>query len=104
MENIVPLLQVPSKVQAEKIIKELTARGEITWSVHCKERMKQRDITMPQIINCLLKGTVTEIPFYSHENGGGYETRVEKGTAGEWLRVVVCLKFSQKLLIVTAIN
>lgn len=68
------------------------------------ERMQQRGITTPQILNCLLKGKVTELPFLVNENGGGYETRVEKGTAGEWLRVVVCLKFDQRLLIVTAIN
>ena len=39
-----------------------------------------------------------------NEYGGGYETRVEKGTAGDWLRVVVCMRFDQKLAIVTAVN
>lgn len=66
--------------------------------------MRQRGITTPQILNCLLKGKVTEPPFLVNENGGGYEARVEKGTAGEWLRVVVCMKVDQRLLIVTAIN
>ena len=77
---------------------------EISWSRHCIERMRQRGITTPQILNCLLKGKVTEPPFLVNENGGGYETRIEKGTAGEWLRVVVCVKFDQRLLIVTAIK
>jgi len=66
--------------------------------------MEDRGITTPQIINCLLKGKATEPPFMVNENGGGYETRVEKGTAGDWLRVVVCLRFDQKLAIITAIN
>lgn len=61
MDNIVPLHQIPSKLEAEKIIKALTKKGKISWSTHCKERMEQRGITTPQIINCLMKGTVTEV-------------------------------------------
>lgn len=104
MENIVSLYRVPTKHEAEKIIQALAAKGSISWSRHCKERMRERDITMPQIINCLLKGRVTEIPVHSSINGGGYETCIEKGAAGDWLKVVVCLKFDQKLLVITAIN
>src|SRR5579872_2455491 len=104
MEDIVNIHKIPTPEEAEKIIKLLAKKGEINWSKHCIERMRQRGITTPQILNCLLKGKVTEPPFLVNENGGGYETRIEKGTAGEWLRVVVCLKFDQRLLIVTAIN
>ena len=104
MDNVIPLLKIPSIPEAEKIIKELTAQGKISWSTHCKQRIKERGIIIPEIINCLAKGRVTETPFRSHQNGGGYETRVEKGTAGDWLRVVVCMKHSQTLLVITAIN
>jgi len=104
MDHIVNIHKIPSPQEAEKIIRTLAQKGEISWSGHCKERMRQRGITTPQILNCLLKGKVTEPPFLVYENGGGYETRIEKGTAGEWLRVVVCMKFDQRLLIVTAIN
>lgn len=104
MDNIVDMQKTPSLSEAERIIRTLTEKGEIGWSRHCIERMKQRGITTPQVLNCLLKGKVTETPFLTHENGGGYETRVEKGAAGDWLRVVVCLKFEQRVLIVAAIK
>jgi len=99
--GIVPLHKIPSRLEAESIIKDLVSKGAICWSKHCKERMKERGITMPQILNCLSKGRVTDEPFLNHANGSGYETAIEKGTAGELLRVVVCIKFSEKLLIIT---
>jgi len=104
MTNIVPLERVPSNVEAERIIKKLVELGEISWTKHCKERMKQRDITIQQIINCLTRGTITESPFFTYKNGGGYEMCVERIVAGEWLKVVICLKLTQKMLVITAIN
>lgn len=104
MERIVKINKIPTSKEAEKIIRTLVQNGQITWTQHCKQRMQEREITLPQIINCLLKGKVTEPPFLVNENSGGYETRVEKGTAGDWLRVVVCMRFDQKLAIITAVN
>jgi hypothetical protein len=102
--SIVPLYKAPSSAEAESIIRELVVKGAICWSKHCKERMRERDINIQQILNCLSKGRVIEEPFLNHANGGGYETAVEKITAGENLKVVVCMKFSQTLLVITAIN
>lgn len=96
--------RVPSCKEAELMIRVLLDKGAVVLAWHCKKRMKERDISMAQIINCLAKGRVTENPFRIYENGGGYETRVEKITAGEWLRVAVCLRFNQTLLVITAIN
>jgi len=102
--EIVPFVKVPTSREAEVIIRELAEGGRIVWSGHAKRRMGQRGITMPQIMNCLCKGRVTEPPVFVYTNGGGYETRIERGTAGDWLRVVVCLRLSQKLAIITVIN
>lgn len=102
--EIILFNKIPSRSEAESIIKELASRGAICWSMHCKERMKERGITMPQILNCLSKDRVVEEPFLNYANGGGYETAMEKDAAGERLRVVVCIKLSKKLLIVTAYN
>ena len=99
--EIVKLRKAPTRQEAESIIRELASEGNIRWSKHSKDRMIERGITMPQILNCLSKGKVTEEPFFNHTNGGGYETAIEKDTAGEWLRVVVCIKLNEKLLIVT---
>jgi len=62
---------------------------------------KERDITIQQVLHCLLKGKVSEEPHISYINEGGYETAIEKQTAGVWLRVVVCIKFTERLLIIT---
>jgi hypothetical protein len=78
MEDIVNINKIPSSAESGIIIRTLVQNGQITWTGHCKQRMKEREITIPQIINCLLKGRVTEPPFLVNENGGGYETRVEK--------------------------
>jgi hypothetical protein len=86
------------------MIRELAKQGDISWTKHSKERMLERGVAMPEIINSLLKGKVTELPFYSHTNGGGYETSVEKGTAGAWLKVVVCVKLVRKFLVITVIK
>ena len=104
MNNIVPLQKIPTRLEAEEIIKKLAADGKISLSGHCKIRMKEREITMQQVITCLLKGKVTDNPFLTFEKGGGYETTVERTVAGDHLRIGVCLKFSQRLMIITAIK
>lgn len=102
--NVVPLQRIPTKLEAQEIIKKLVASGQITLSRHCKERMNERDITIQQIITCLTKGKVTEELFLSHRSGGGYETTMERIVAGDHLRIGICLKFSQKVLVITAIK
>lgn len=99
--EVVPLCRAPSCLEAEAIIKKLTAQGAICWTSHCRQRMRGRGVTMPQILNCLAKGKVREEPVFSYKNGGGYETSVEKNTAGESLKVVVCIKLDEELLMVT---
>lgn len=81
MNNIVPLQKIPSRFEAEEIIKKLVADSKISLSGHCKMRMKERDITIQQVMTCLSKGKVTENPFLTHVNGGGYETTVERTVA-----------------------
>lgn len=104
MNNIVPLQKTPSRQEAEIIIKKLVEDGKISLSGHCKSRMKERDITIQQIKVCLAKGKITEEPFLSYRNGGGYETTIERTVAGDHLRIGVCLKFTQRALIITAIK
>lgn len=101
---IVPLHKIPTKQEAENIIKQLALAGKISHSTHCKERMKERDITMPQVLNCLLKGKITEGPILSNRSNSGYEVCVEKVSAGDWLKVVVCIKFTERLLLITVIR
>jgi len=99
--GIIPLEKIPTKQEAQEIIRELAKLDKISWTSHSKQRMLERDITMPAIKNCLEKGTVTEEPYRIYEHGGGYRTTIEKRTAGRFLQVVLTLKYTQKLLIIT---
>ncbi len=78
----------------------------VSWSKHAKERMKQRDINMQQVLVCLAKGKVTEHPILANkkDNAGGYDITIERFKAGDYLRIGVCLKFNQTALIVTAMK
>lgn len=104
--EIVPLHKIPSKKEAEKIIRELTEKNKVLLSKHCKKRMRERGINIIQIINCLTKEKVTENPILANKRGksSGYEITVERLTAGDFLKVVVCLRFSQTALVVTAMK
>lgn len=104
--NIVPLHTIPCKKEAEKIIRALTENNKVSFSLHCKERMKERGINMPQILNCLAKGRAMENPTIANKKGdmGGYEITMEKLTAGEYIKVVVCLRYCQTALVITAMK
>ncbi len=104
MSNVIDFQKAPSCLEAEEIIRKLVAKGQLSLSRHCKDRMQERGITYQQIINCLSKGKVVDIPFLTNEKGGGYQTSVERAVAGDNLRVVVCMKFSQRVLVITAIK
>lgn len=100
--EVIPLEKIPTKQEAQAIIRELAKLDKISWTLHSKQRMLERDITISAMKNCLEKGTVTEEPYRIYEYGGGYRTTVEKRTAGKFLQVILTLKYTQKLLIITA--
>lgn len=101
--EIVPLKRIPNKKEAEAIIRKLAVEGKIGFHEHARKNMKKRKITTLQILKCLEKGTLLEEPFTSHSHKG-YETSLERSVAGDWIKVVVCLRWSQDLLVITAIN
>lgn len=103
-DNIVPLTRAPSVPEAKKIIQTLVEDGRVKWRGHAKRRLKQREVTVEQVLQCLKCGAITEGPFFAHTNGGGYETRIEGSASGDWLRVVVCLRLDQNLAVISVIN
>lgn len=104
--NIVPLHKTPTKAEALKILRELTALGMVSLSKHARQRMMERKVNFPQILTCLAKGQITDGPVVANKNGddGGYEITVERSTAGEYLRLGICLKFSQTAKVITVIK
>jgi hypothetical protein len=104
MSNVVDFQKAPTCLEAEDIIRKLVAKGKFSLSKHCKDRMQERGITLQQVIACLSKGKVVDNPFLTNDKGGGYQTTVERTVAGDNLRIVVCMKFSQRILVITVIK
>jgi hypothetical protein len=104
MSNIVEFQKAPSRLEAEDILKKLVTIGQVSLSAHCKQRMGERGITTQQVLTCLSKGRVIENPFLTNEQGGGYHVAVERTVAGDALRIVASIKFSQRILVITAIK
>lgn len=104
--SIVPLYKILSRVEAEKILRELTANGMVSWSKHARERMAERKVTFQQVLTCLAKGKIIDEPVFANKGGdeAGYEITVERSAAGEYLRVGVCLRFSQLANVITVIK
>lgn len=98
--TVIPLRNPPSRQQAQKIIHALVEAGNVELHPHCKMRQKKRKITYPQILNCLAKGYVDEDPYQSPSHDG-WETAVVGSSAGDRLKIVVCLRWSQDMLIIT---
>jgi hypothetical protein len=70
---------------------------------HVKKRMKQRHITIGQILKCLLKGSITEGP-YREISTGNWRVRLELKDAGQLVAVVAELYTSdsgEKIIIIT---
>lgn len=103
---IVPLHKIPTKSVAQRILRELVAEGAVTWSKHARERMSERRVTSQQVLTCLAKGKITEEPVMANKSGsdGGYDITVERQTAGDYIRVGVCLQFSQNARVTTVIK
>jgi hypothetical protein len=104
MSNVVDFKKAPSCLEAEDIIRELVAKGKFSLTKHCSERMLERGITIQQVITCLLKGKVVDDPYLTIEKGGGYMATVERTVAGDNLRIIVCMKFDQRIMVITVLK
>ncbi len=94
--GVIPLKKAPTKPEAQKIIRKLVADGNVGFHPHSKKRK----ISTLQVLNCLAKGYVDEEPTQnlSHK---GWQTAVVCSNAGSNLRVVVCLRWEQNILVIT---
>ena len=100
LDNVVPLMKPPSRKEAQGIIRNLVNSGKVSFHRHAKLRKRGRKITTVQITNCLLKGYVDEDP-YPDLGHQGWGTAVSGRVAGDTIRVVVCLRWSQDALVIT---
>jgi hypothetical protein len=98
--TVVPIHKPPHKKKAQEIIRELAAQGKVSLNIHSAKRGRQRKVSMPQILNCLAVGYVVEEPVQSLTYQG-WETAVVGTVAGETLRIAVCLRWKQDMVVIT---
>lgn len=98
--TVVPLHKPPSRKQAQDLIRGLAKEGKVRFDKHSSQRKKQRKISYVQIMKCLEIGVVIEDPFINYSRKG-WETAVVGSTAGQELKVVVCLRWKNDILIIT---
>jgi hypothetical protein len=102
-----PLLPFPlPKKKALEIIRELSEVSErIFYSPHAKARMIERGVNMPDVMDCLGKGQITEGPF--QQPGGDWRFTISWFKAGSPLQVVGAIDIDDDgtfLVIVTTIQ
>lgn len=98
MAEIVPLqLTVPL---ARRHIREIAQDSSRVFVIpHGRKRGRQRNVSFKQIIDCLLKGTISEGP-YMFVNGA-WRCNVSRHAAGEEITCVVEFDLPARLLVVT---
>ena len=89
---------------ALKTIKDLAKNTDNVFLIpHAKQSMKKRQITLSQIIECLLKGTITEGPY--HEIGAdNWRVRMEYFSSGQCIKVIAELitnDNNEKIIVIT---
>jgi len=67
---------------AKRLLAEVAdSSANVIFTRHALERMRQRNITPAQVINCLKKGTITESPCLDHH--GFWKLTLERYVSSE---------------------
>lgn len=94
---------IPLKLTAQhalKLTREYAAdSANVVVVSHAKKRQQTRNVSFKQIVDCLLKGTITEGPYQTA--GGNWRCNVSRHAAGERLTCVVEFDLPQRLLVIT---
>ncbi|RIZ68665.1 MAG: DUF4258 domain-containing protein [Methylococcales bacterium] len=89
---------------ASKIIKDLAQDSSNIFLIdHAKNSMKKRHITLIQIIQCLVNGSITEGP-YRDIGSGNWRVRMQHFSSGQCIRVVAELMTNdnnEKIIVIT---
>ncbi|DBA08415.1 TPA: DUF4258 domain-containing protein [Pseudomonas aeruginosa] len=105
-ERMSQLLPFPlSKRKALEIIREIAqTSGRVFYTKHARGRMQERCISMPDVMDCLEKGQITEGPF--QPPNGSWQFTIAWFRAGSPLQVVGAIDTDEDgnyLVIVTTI-
>jgi hypothetical protein len=88
-----------SQADAIRLVRELAADSKnVGLSKHCRERMQERDITLRQILDCLLKGTISDGP--TMDIYGNWKMDIYR--AADDLTCAVAIEWRSHLIVITA--
>lgn len=101
------LLPFPlSKKKAREIIREISEKSErVFYSRHARSRMIEREISMPDVMDCLRRGQITGGPYRAP--GGDWRFTVSWFRAGSPLQIVGAIDVDESgrfLVVVTAMQ
>ena len=92
-------------VTFHKKVKSLVSDERVFYSTHAKKRMRERDITFVQILNCLEKGKIEEVV---HQNiKGNWQATLGYFTGGDYVKVAACIcakEDGELILIITVMT
>lgn len=98
-------MSVPSHSQLEKHIRaSASSSSNVVWTVHARERMRQRLITDPMALETLQKGRLALSPEPDMKHPG-LKCRMQRQVAGVNVAVVVYVEHPEpELTVVTVID
>ena len=100
-EKVVPFREV-RPTQALKLIRQLGQEpNPIGLSKHARRRLRQREVSWPQIRHAIKAGKAVEGPYQDHD--GHWICRLEAHAAGKNVAVVVKMENEERLKAVTVI-
>jgi hypothetical protein len=87
-----------SRADATKIVRELAANSSnVGLTRHCSVRMQEREITLRQVLNCLLKGTISDGP--AIDIHGNWKMDIYR--AADDLTCAVAIEWRSQLIVIT---
>ncbi len=92
---------------ALRLIREIAAdSSRVVITVHARKRMLQRHISRPQVLECLLKGQLSEGP--ALDIHGNWTCTLRWRHAGDYIRVAVAIKQDaasvRKVIVITVMH
>jgi hypothetical protein len=87
-----------SRSDAIKLVRELAAdSANVALTKHCRERMQERDVTLRQILDCLLKGIISDGP--AIDINGNWKMDIYRAIYD--LTCVVAIEWRSRLIVIT---
>lgn len=94
-------IQIPSKIQAEKIIRLHLSDGFVVITSHFKKRLAERGFSMQDVTHVLKSGRIYSEPEIDI-NSGKPRYRMEGETLDEEVLKVIAELYDEKTILITA--